>query len=88
MLWISWTQQSTAGIQPHSQRIERFLVTTMTFDCVWIQLLECCIYTAKEKGDENMIRIEILFDRQSTKNLKSGTLQALQNEIEQRLKPH
>ncbi|RCP52028.1 impC protein, partial [Escherichia coli] len=29
------------------------------------------IYTAKEKGDENMIRIEILFDRQSTKNLKS-----------------
>ncbi|EFY1589267.1 impC protein, partial [Shigella sonnei] len=25
------------------------------------------IYTAKEKGDENMIRIEILFDRQSTK---------------------
>ncbi len=26
-----------------------------------------------------MIRIEILFDRQSTKNLKSGTLQALQN---------
>ena len=32
-----------------------------------------------------MIRIEILFDRQSTKNLKSGTLQALQNEIEQRL---
>ncbi|EME0168102.1 DinI-like family protein [Salmonella enterica] len=26
--------------------------------------------------------------RQSTKNLKSGTLQALQNEIEQRLKPH
>ncbi|WHG81932.1 hypothetical protein [Escherichia coli] len=35
-----------------------------------------------------MIRIEILFDRQSTKNLKSGTLQALQNEIEQRLKPH
>ena len=43
---------------------------------------------AKEKGDENMIRIEILFDRQSTKNLKSGTLQALQNEIEQRLKPH
>ncbi|EQN82373.1 hypothetical protein G701_05518, partial [Escherichia coli HVH 25 (4-5851939)] len=24
-----------------------------------------------------MIRIEILFDRQSTKNLKSGTLQAL-----------
>ena len=45
-------------------------------------------YTAKEKGDENMIRIEILFDRQSTKNLKSGTLQALQNEIEQRLKPH
>ncbi|HFL9187041.1 TPA: hypothetical protein ACG5VZ_002445 [Escherichia coli] len=28
-----------------------------------------------------MIRIEILFDRQSTKNLKSGTLQALQNEI-------
>lgn len=29
-----------------------------------------------------MIRIEILFDRQSTKNLKSGTLQALQNEIE------
>ncbi|NNR00309.1 DinI family protein, partial [Escherichia coli] len=27
-----------------------------------------------------MIRIEILFDRQSTKNLKSGTLQALQNE--------
>ncbi|WP_261289774.1 hypothetical protein, partial [Escherichia coli] len=88
MLWISWTQQSTAGIQPHPQRIERFLVTTMTFDCVWIQLLECCIYTAKEKGDENMIRIEILFDRQSTKNLKSGTLQALQNEIEQRLKPH
>ena len=46
------------------------------------------IHTAKEKGDENMIRIEILFDRQSTKNLKSGTLQALQNEIEQRLKPH
>ncbi|WDB54712.1 hypothetical protein PS037_23660 (plasmid) [Escherichia albertii] len=35
-----------------------------------------------------MIRIEILFDRQSTKKLKSGTLQALQNEIEQRLKPH
>ena len=35
-----------------------------------------------------MIRIEILFDRQSTKNLKSGTLHALQNEIEQRLKPH
>lgn len=35
-----------------------------------------------------MIRIEILFDRQSTKNLKSGTLQVLQNEIEQRLKPH
>ncbi|EPF7260380.1 hypothetical protein ACY0IS_005177 [Escherichia coli] len=34
-----------------------------------------------------MIRIEILFDRQS-KNLKSGTLQALQHEIEQRLKPH
>ncbi|TJB41720.1 impC protein [Escherichia coli] len=32
--------------------------------------------------------MEILFDRQSTKNLKSGTLQALQNEIEQRLKPH
>lgn len=31
-----------------------------------------------------MIRIEILFDRQSTKNLKSGTLQALQNEIEPR----
>nr|WP_251326975.1 hypothetical protein [Escherichia coli] len=29
-----------------------------------------------------MIRIEILFDRQSTKKLKSGTLQALQNEIE------
>ncbi|ECU3979806.1 impC protein, partial [Salmonella enterica subsp. enterica serovar Kentucky] len=25
------------------------------------------IYTAKEKEDENMIRIEILFDRQSTK---------------------
>lgn len=25
------------------------------------------IHTAKEKGDENMIRIEILFDRQSTK---------------------
>ncbi|RIC49410.1 impC protein, partial [Escherichia coli] len=24
------------------------------------------IHTAKEKGDENMIRIEILFDRQST----------------------
>ncbi|WP_285002263.1 DinI-like family protein, partial [Escherichia coli] len=46
------------------------------------------MHTAKEKGDENMIRIEILFDRQSTKNLKSGTLQALQNEIEQRLKPH
>lgn len=46
------------------------------------------MYTAKEKGDENMIRIEILFDRQSTKNLKSGTLQALQNEIEQHLKPH
>nr|QRG45122.1 hypothetical protein [Escherichia coli] len=43
MLWISWTQQSTAGIQPHSQRIERFLVTIMTFDCVWIQLLEYCI---------------------------------------------
>ncbi|WP_244586686.1 hypothetical protein [Escherichia coli] len=32
-----------------------------------------------------MIRIEILFDRQSTKNLKSGTLQALQNEIELRI---
>ena len=31
-----------------------------------------------------MIRIEILFDLQSTKNLKSGTLQALQNEIEPR----
>ncbi|RCP51332.1 impC protein, partial [Escherichia coli] len=29
------------------------------------------MYTVKEKGDENMIRIEILFDRQSTKNLKS-----------------
>ncbi|MBQ4731487.1 DinI family protein, partial [Escherichia coli] len=27
------------------------------------------IHTAIEKGDENMIRIEILFDRQSTKNL-------------------
>ena len=39
-------------------------------------------------GPLTMIRIEILFDRQSTKNLKSGTLQALQNEIEQRLKPH
>ncbi|WP_252834476.1 DinI-like family protein, partial [Shigella sonnei] len=89
MLWISWTQQPTAGIQPHTQRIERFLVTTMTFDCVRIQLLEYCINIQhKEKGDENMIRIEILFDRQSTKNLKSGTLQALQNEIEQRLKPH
>ncbi|MCV7823986.1 hypothetical protein ODQ90_28175, partial [Escherichia coli] len=81
MLWISWTQQPTAGIQPHTQRIERFLVTTMTFDCVRIQLLEYCINIQhKEKGDENMIRIEILFDRQSTKNLKSGTLQALQNE--------
>ncbi len=34
-----------------------------------------------------MIRIEILFDRQN-KTLKSGTLQAPQNEIEQRLKPH
>ncbi|AKM38151.1 hypothetical protein PCN061_p5049 (plasmid) [Escherichia coli PCN061] len=44
MLWISWTQQPTAGIQPHTQRIERFLVTTMTFDCVRIQLLEYCIY--------------------------------------------
>nr|AZM66342.1 hypothetical protein [Escherichia coli]QOC74236.1 hypothetical protein [Escherichia coli] len=43
MLWISWTQQSTAGIPPHPQRIERFLVTIMTFDCVWIQLLEYCI---------------------------------------------
>ena len=31
-------------IQPHPQRIERFLVTIMTFDCVWIQLLEYCIY--------------------------------------------
>ncbi|TJI24035.1 DinI family protein, partial (plasmid) [Escherichia coli] len=31
------------------------------------------MHTATEKGDENMIRIEILFDRQSTKNLKSGT---------------
>ncbi|EII59719.1 DinI-like family protein [Escherichia coli 3.3884] len=89
MLWISWTQHSTAGIQPHPQRIDRFLVRTMTFDCVRIQLLEHCIcIQQKEKGDENMIRIEILFDRQSTKNLKSGTLQALQNEIEQRLKPH
>lgn len=28
-----------------------------------------------------MIRIEILFDRQSTKNLKSGTLQALQGVV-------
>ncbi len=46
------------------------------------------MHTEKEKRDENMLRIEILFDRQSTKNLKSGTLQALQNEIEQRLKPH
>ncbi|MDJ94543.1 DinI family protein, partial [Salmonella enterica subsp. enterica] len=27
------------------------------------------MHTAIEKGDENMIRIEILFDRQSTKNL-------------------
>ena len=27
-------------------------------------------------------------NEESTKNLKSGTLQALQNEIEQRLKPH
>ncbi len=32
-----------------------------------------------------MIRIEILFDRQSTKNLKSGTLQALQNKDKERI---
>ncbi|WP_261289244.1 hypothetical protein, partial [Escherichia coli] len=44
-------QQSTAGIQPHPQRIERFLVTTMTFDCVWIQLLECCIYIQQKKRE-------------------------------------
>ncbi|EDV63435.1 hypothetical protein EcB7A_1690 [Escherichia coli B7A] len=37
MLWISWTQQSTAGIQPHSQRVERFLVTIMTFDWALLQ---------------------------------------------------
>ena len=88
MLWISWTQQSTAGIQAHTQRAERFLVTIRTFDCVHSVIRMLYMHTAKEKGDENMIRIEILFDRQSTKNLKSGTLQALQNEIEQRLKPH
>ncbi|EBV3313778.1 hypothetical protein DOH67_22905, partial [Salmonella enterica subsp. enterica serovar Typhimurium] len=51
MLWISWTQQSTAGIQPHSQRIERFLVTIMTFDCVWIQLLEYCICIQQKKRE-------------------------------------
>ncbi|WP_224223091.1 DinI-like family protein [Escherichia coli] len=46
------------------------------------------IYTVANNLFAIQIRIEILFDRQSTKNLKSGTLQALQNEIEQRLKPH
>ncbi|AOT35561.1 hypothetical protein FORC31_p310 (plasmid) [Escherichia coli] len=51
MLWISWTQPSTAGIQPHSQRIERFLVTIMTFDCVWIQLLEYCICIQQNKRE-------------------------------------
>ncbi|EEV6076573.1 hypothetical protein EKP92_19985, partial [Escherichia coli] len=51
MLWISWTQQSTAGIQPHPQRIERFLVTIMTFDCVWIQLLEYCICIQQKKRE-------------------------------------
>ncbi|HAF4106177.1 TPA: hypothetical protein G8C66_003053 [Salmonella enterica] len=49
MLWISWTQHSTAGIQPYPQRIERFLVRTMTFDCVRIQLLEYCIYIQQKK---------------------------------------
>ncbi|HFW5698782.1 TPA: hypothetical protein ACIBZR_004577, partial [Salmonella enterica subsp. enterica serovar Saintpaul] len=43
----------------------------------------------KETGGCPPVSVRIiLFDRQSTKNLKSGTLQALQNEIEQRLKPH
>lgn len=39
---------------------------------------------------EGMIMVYLIArgHRQSTKNLKSGTLQALQNEIEQRLKPH
>ncbi|EDZ3737707.1 DinI-like family protein [Salmonella enterica] len=32
-----------------------------------------------------MLRIEILFDRETTKNMKVGTLQALRGEIERRL---
>ncbi|EEN9363856.1 DinI family protein [Salmonella enterica] len=32
-----------------------------------------------------MLRIEILFDRETTKNMKAGTLQALRSEIERRL---
>ncbi|EJQ8147155.1 DinI-like family protein [Salmonella enterica subsp. enterica serovar Newport] len=32
-----------------------------------------------------MLRIEILFDRETTKNMKAGTLQALRGEIERRL---
>ncbi|EIH35527.1 hypothetical protein EC960497_A0011 [Escherichia coli 96.0497] len=51
MLWISWTQHSTAGIQPHPQRIDRFLVRTMTFDCVRIQLLEYCICIQQKRRE-------------------------------------
>ncbi|EHE6020012.1 DinI family protein [Salmonella enterica] len=32
-----------------------------------------------------MLRIEILFDRETAKNMKAGTLQALRGEIEHRL---
>lgn len=32
-----------------------------------------------------MLRIEILFDRETAKNMKAGTLQALRGEIERRL---
>ncbi|HIB1631354.1 TPA: hypothetical protein ACWV6Y_005319 [Salmonella enterica subsp. enterica serovar Muenchen] len=32
-----------------------------------------------------MLRIEILFDRETTKNMKAGTLQALRGEIEGRV---
>ncbi|ECU9821714.1 DinI family protein [Salmonella enterica] len=32
-----------------------------------------------------MLRIEILFDRETTKNMKAGTLQALRDEIERHL---
>ena len=56
---------------------------------MWIQSLENCIYIQRKKREmRTCSALKFFSTARAQKNLKSGTLQALQNEIEQRLKPH